>query len=152
MTLDALAANPVVWWLAAALLLGVGEIVVPGVFLIFLAIAAGITGLALLALPDLPVAAQLLSFAIWSAITVAIGKRWYLDYPVASADPQLNDRAARMIGDEVVVTEAITGGLGRARYGDSSWPVRGPDLALGARARIVAVAGSTLIVEPIDLI
>jgi len=148
MSLDALAANPVLWWIAAAILLGIGEIVVPGVFLIFLAIAAAITGVAAFALPDLPLAAQLVSFGVWTAVTVAIGKRWYRDYPVESVDPKLNDRAARLIGETVVITDAITGGFGRARVGDSSWPVRGPDLPAGAAARIVGVAGSTLIVEP----
>jgi len=151
MTLDSLATSPVVWWLAAAVLLGIGEIVVPGVFLIFLAIAAAITGIAALALPDLPLAAQLVSFAIWSGVTVAIGKRWYSDYPVESLDPQLNDRAARLIGQTVIVTDAIVDGFGHARIGDSSWPISGHDLPAGARARIVGIAGNTLLVEPLDL-
>ncbi|MGN6269274.1 MAG: NfeD family protein [Sphingomonas sp.] len=150
MNLAALAASPIVWWLAAAILLGIGEVVIPGVFLIFLAIAAAITGLAALALPDLPLAAQLVSFALWSAVTVAIGKRWYRDYPIASSDPQLNDRAARLIGQIVVVSDAITGGAGRVRVGDGTWSASGPDLAAGEPARIVGVAGSTLLVEPVD--
>ena len=81
-------------WLAAAILLAIGELFIPGVFLIFLAAAAAITGVASLVLADLPVAAQLVSFAVWSGVTVAIGKRWYRDYPVDSADPLLNDRAS----------------------------------------------------------
>lgn len=151
MSLDTLAASPVVWWLAAAVLLGIGEIVVPGVFLVFLAIAAALTGIAAVALPDLPLAAQLVSFAVWSAVTVAIGKRWYRDYPVESLDPKLNDRAARLIGETVIVTDALTGGYGHARVGDSSWPISGPDLPTGARARIIGIAGNTLLVEPVDL-
>jgi membrane protein implicated in regulation of membrane protease activity len=150
MSLDTLAASPVLWWIAAAVLLGIGEIAVPGVFLIFLAIAAAITGIAAFFLPDLPLAAQLVSFGVWTAITVAIGKRWYHDYPVESTDPKLNDRAARLIGETVVITDAITDGVGRARVGDSSWPVHGPDLPSGAPARIIAVAGSTLLVEPLS--
>jgi membrane protein implicated in regulation of membrane protease activity len=150
MSLAALAASPIVWWLAAAILLGVGEVVIPGVFLIFLAIAAAITGLAAFALPDLPLAAQLVSFAVWSGVTVAIGKRWYRDYPVSSSDPQLNDRAARLIGQIVVVSDAIVDGAGRVRLGDGTWSAGGPDLAAGESARIVGIAGSTLLVEPID--
>lgn len=150
MSLDTLAANPVLWWIAAAVLLGIGELVVPGVFLIFLAIAAAITGIAALALPDLPLAAQLVSFGVWTAITVAIGKRWYRDYPVESADPKLNDRAARLIGETVTVCDAIIGGSGRVRVGDGTWSASGPDAPAGAAVRIVGVAGSTVLVEPVD--
>jgi membrane protein implicated in regulation of membrane protease activity len=149
MNLDLLAAGPVLWWLAVAVLLGLGELALPGVFLIFLAIAAGITGLAAFALPDLPLAAQLVSFAVWTGVTVAIGNRWYRDYPVASSDPKLNDRAARLIGEIVPVCDAIAGGEGRVRIGDGTWSAHGPDAPVGAAVRIVAVAGSTLLVEPI---
>ena len=38
-------------WLVFAALLGIGEVLIPGVFLIWIAIAAAITGLAALALP-----------------------------------------------------------------------------------------------------
>ena len=150
MSFDLLAAGPVLWWLAAAVLLGIGELALPGVFLIFLAIAAGITGLAAFALPDLPLAAQIVSFAVWTGVTVAIGKRWYRDYPVASSDPKLNDRAARLIGETVPVCEAIVDGAGRVRIGDGTWSAHGPDVPAGAAVRIVAVAGSTLLVEPAD--
>jgi len=151
MTLAAFVASPIAWWLAAAVLFGVGEIALPGVFLIFLAIAAAITGIAAIALPDLPLAGQLVSFAVWSGVAVAIGKRWYRDYPVESADPKLNDRSARLIGEVVVVSDPIIDGAGRVRIGDGTWPAHGPDLPTGAHARIIGIAGSTAIVEPAGL-
>ncbi|WP_380786674.1 NfeD family protein [Sphingomonas sp. R86521] len=125
-------------WLIAALVLGIAELAVPGVFLVFLAIAAAATGIAVFALPDLPVTAQLASFAAWSVVTVLIGKRWYLDYPVAG-DPLLNDRAARLVGEVVTVETAIVAGHGRVLVGDGGWPARGPDAPVGAAMRIVAV-------------
>ncbi|HEU4960947.1 MAG TPA: NfeD family protein [Sphingomonas sp.] len=150
MTLETLAAHPGALWLAAAVLLGIGELAIPGVFLVFLAVAAAITGVATLVLADLPIAAQLLSFAVWSGVTVAIGKRWYRDYPVETADPQLNDRASRLIGQTVTVIEPIRDGDGRVRVGDGAWPAHGPDAERDSRVRIVGVAGSTLLVEPVD--
>src|SRR3546814_7114336 len=86
-------------WLILAVGLGIAELLAPGVFLIFLAIAAAITGVATLVLADLSPVAQLASFGVWTAVAVLIGKRWYRDYPVESSDPLLNDRAARLIGD-----------------------------------------------------
>lgn len=134
-------------WLAAALVLGIAELAVPGVFLIFLAIAAAITGAAVLALGDVAPAVQVASFAAWSVVAVLIGRRWYTDYPVASADALLNDRAARLIGATARLETAIVDGRGRAIVGDGTWPVTGPDLPAGTTVRIVAVEGATLVVD-----
>ncbi len=136
-------------WLIAALLLGIAELAVPGVFLVFLAIAAAVTGAAVFALPDLPVTAQLGSFAVWSVVTVLIGRRWYVDYPVEGGDPMLNDRAARMIGEIVTVETAIVEGHGRVVVGDGGWPARGEDAPVGARVRVVAVQDGAVVVEPL---
>lgn len=149
--LDWVIAHAGLVWLAAALLLGGAELAAPGVFLIFLAIAAAFTGIGVLALPVLPPTAQLLSFALWTAVSILIGKRWYLDYPVSSSDPLLNDRAARLIGDSVVVVEAITNGEGRVRVGDGMWTARGEDAPVGATLRITGVQNGKLLVVPISL-
>ncbi|HEX8484967.1 NfeD family protein [Sphingomonas sp.] len=138
--------NDAGWWLIAALVLGIAELAMPGVFAVFLGVAAAITGAALLALPDLPLAAQLASFGVWSVAAVVIGRRWYSDYPVAS-DARLNDRSAQMIGAVVTVEIAIEEGAGRVRVGDGSWPARGSYADLGDLVRIVGVEGGVAIVE-----
>jgi len=135
-------------WLIAALLLGIAELVIPGVFAVFLAIAAAVVGVAVLVLPGLPVTAQIVAFALWSIVTVLIGKRWYVDFPVPSSDPQLNDRVARLIGTTAVVQVAIGPEGGRVVVGDGSWPARGVVAEAGARVRIVAIRDGIAIVEP----
>ena len=149
MTIGGVAFGAVTVWLIAALLLGIAELLVPGVFLVFLAIAAAATGIALFALPALPLAAQILAFAVWSGVAVAIGRRWYHDYPVDAADPLLNDRAARLVGQEVVVAMDIGLDGGRVRVGDGSWPARGDRAMMGERVRVVAADGGVLTVERI---
>lgn len=138
------------WLVAAAIFAGI-ELAVPGVFLVFIAIGAAITGLFSLLFPDLGLGGQLLSFAIWSVVAVAIGRRWYGGDAVESSDPMLNDRAARLIGRNVVSTTAFVQGEGRVRLGDGEWPARGPDMPPGMPARVVAVDGLHLIVEPISI-
>lgn len=138
-------------WLIAALALGIAELLVPGVFLVFLAVAAAITGAIALALPDLPLTAQLGAFAVWSTLAVLIGRRWYTDYPVAS-DAPLNTGAARLLGETVTVEAAIEHGRGRVRVGDGGWPARGPEMPVGALARVIAVDGGTLVVEPVEAV
>ncbi|HYJ29459.1 MAG TPA: NfeD family protein [Allosphingosinicella sp.] len=136
------------WWLLAAALLALVELVAPGIFSIWIAAAAAATGLAVMALP-IPLAFQLALFALLSMAAVYAGRRWYEAHPVASADPRLNDRTARLIGQSVTVVGAIRGGEGRVKVGDGVWAARGPDADEGARVRIVGAAGSCLKVEPI---
>ncbi|WP_298671356.1 NfeD family protein [uncultured Sphingomonas sp.] len=136
-------------WIVAAIVLGMAELAIPGVFLIFLAIAAAITGLALFVLPDLPLIAQAGSFAAWSIVAVTIGRRWYRDYPLETTDPMLNDRAARIIGTIVIIAEPIIDGSGRAILGDGTWPASGPDTAAGTHMRVIAVENGVLRVEPL---
>ncbi|MBW6525796.1 NfeD family protein [Sphingomonas sp. RHCKR7] len=148
MTLDWLS-EPGAAWLAAALLLGLAELAVPGVFLVFLALAAAATAAISYAIAPLPLAAQLVCFALWSAVAVVVGRRWYRDYPVAGGDSHLNDRAARLVGEVTRLERAIVDGRGRVAVGDGSWPARGPDLPAGARVRIVAVRDGVVSVEAV---
>lgn len=135
-------------WLAAALLLIIAEMVVPGFFLIFLGVGAAVTGVAALSIPGLPVLVQAVLFAALTAAAVAIGWRWYRGSDQVSADPLLNDRAARLIGKRVEVCEAIVDGEGRVKVGDGAWSATGPDAAIGTSVRIIGANGSVLRVEP----
>ena len=139
------------WWLLAAALLALVELVVPGIFSIWIAAAAALTGLAVLAI-DLPLAFQLALFALLSMAAVYSGRRWYEANPVGSSDPMLNDRTARLVGQSVTVVSAIRGGEGRVKVGDSVWAARGPDAEEGARVRVTGADGACLRVEPERLI
>jgi membrane protein implicated in regulation of membrane protease activity len=143
--------EPQWWWLLAAALLALVELVVPGIFSVWIAAAAALTGVAVMAF-DLPLAFQLALFALLSIAAVYFGRRWYEGNPVDSADPMLNDRTARLLGQTVTVVSAIRGGEGRVKVGDSVWSARGPDAEEGARVRIVAAEGPCLRVEPERLI
>lgn len=141
--------EPWIVWAIIAVVLGATELLVRGVFLAFAALAAAITAILAGLLPGLGLGGQLLSFGAWTAVTVLIGRRWYRDYPVASADPLLNDRAARLAGASAIVADAIVGGEGRVRIGDGEWPARGPDAPVGARVRVIAVEQGVARVEPL---
>lgn len=137
--------NPSFIWGIIALVLAAAELVVPGVFLIFLAIAAALTAVVELLVP-MGGAFQLLIFSVLSALSVSAGRLWYLARPATSIDPLLNDRGARLIGRAVTVSEAIVHGEGRVKVDDSSWRASGPDAPVGARLTVVEVDGSTLVV------
>ena len=51
------------------------------------------------------------------------------------------------MGRVVIVAEAIEGGRGRVRVGDTLWPAEGPDAPPGAEVRVTAAKGTVLVVE-----
>lgn len=135
------------WWLIAAGLLALVELFVPGVFFIWLSAAAVITGLAVMA-TGIGLPFQLALFALLAVAAVLVGRRVYDRNPVDTSDPALNDRTARLIGQHVTVVDAISGGRGRVRVGDSVWTAQGSDAPAGASVRIVGADGNVLLVAP----
>ena len=135
-------------WFAAGLLLAGLEMVVPGVYLIWLAMAALATGvIALTAGPALGI--QVVAFISLALIFAFSAKRMLRDRPIVSSDPLLNNRRGRLVGQSAVVTTPIEGGEGRVRVGDSEWIARGNDALAGQRVLIIGSEGSILLVEPV---
>jgi membrane protein implicated in regulation of membrane protease activity len=133
-------------WMIGGVLLLAAEMLVPGVFLVWIGIAAVVTGLFALLL-DIGLAGQLGLFALYSVLAVLVGRRFYAVGGTDSVDPLLNDRAARLVGRRVLVVEAVDEDSGRVRVGDSEWSARGGPGAPGERVRITGVDGNCLIVE-----
>lgn len=140
--------DPHWWWLILGAMLSIAEMIVPGVFLIWLGAAALLTGVLTFAL-GLPTAAQMALFAAASVAAVYAGRRWLKANPIESSDPLLNDRAARLVGETVLVVEPIEAGAGRVKVRDGVWNAEGPDAPRGARVRVVGAKGSKLVVEPL---
>jgi membrane protein implicated in regulation of membrane protease activity len=138
-------------WLTLGVLLAGLEMLAPGVYLIWLAIAALITGV-LTGLLHLSLPVQVIDFVFLSLIAVFSARRFLRESPIVSADPLLNRRGARLVGETAVVVQAIEHGSGRVHVGDSEWNARGPDVAAGERVRITGNDGVTLLVEPVALL
>lgn len=133
-------------WLGLGLVLAIAEVIIPGVFLIWLAGAAIITGVLTWLVPiGLPL--EIVLFAVLSIVSVFIGRNYLRANPIEPADPKMNDRGARAVGETVVVTHAIDGGSGRVKLGDSEWLARGPDAEPGTRMRVAGADGAVLVVE-----
>ena len=137
-------------WLTLGLVLAGLEMLVPGVYLIWLAVAAIITGV-LTGLFDLSLPMQVIDFVFLALILAFSAKRFLRDTPIVSSDPLMNRRGARLIGQTALVTAAIEHGSGRIRVGDGEWIACGPDAAVGERVRITGSDGASLLVEPLAL-
>jgi membrane protein implicated in regulation of membrane protease activity len=65
-----------------------------------------------------------------------------------SDEPALNRRGAQLVGETVVVDQAIeAGGRGSVRAGDTVWPAEGEVAVAGARVRVTGAKGNVLTVE-----
>ena len=112
-------------WFVVAVALFVLETIVPGVHFIWFGLAAVIVGI-LAFVFDIAWEWQLITFAIISCITVFFVRRYAAPDMAASDEPDLNLRAVQYVGRVVTVEEAITGGRGKVRVGDTLWPLRAP--------------------------
>jgi len=135
-------------WMTLGLVLAGLEMMVPGVYLIWLGIAAIITGVMTLGL-DLSPAMQLIDFVFLSLIIAFSAKRMLGERPIESSDPLMNRRGARLVGETALVVQAIEHGSGRVKVGDGEWIAHGPNVAAGERVRISGTDGAILLVEPV---
>jgi inner membrane protein len=124
-------------WVVVGLALMELELLVPGVFLIWLGLAAVLTGMGAVALtPSWQV--QALTFAIFSVAAVGLG-RAVTCHPDEEdpTRPLLNRRGHALVGCTFTLDGPITSGAGRIRVDDSVWRVTGSDAPAGARVRVV---------------
>ena len=141
--------NPEYVWLSLAALLALAELFVPGVFLIWVAAAAAVTGILSLFI-DLTVAGQLTLFGLSTIFAVLGGRRWYLMHNVESENPLLNDRAAQLVGKTVTIVETVSATSGRVKVADGEWPAKGPDMEKGTVAKVAAVENGVLRLQALE--
>jgi membrane protein implicated in regulation of membrane protease activity len=53
------------------------------------------------------------------------------------------------IGQVVVLDQGLRNGTGSIRLGNRDWPIRGPNLPPGAKARVTGVDGTVLLVDKV---
>lgn len=133
-------------WLIGGVLLGIAEMVLPGVYLMWIGGAAVLTGVVALLLP-IGMTVQFAIFAVTTIAAIYIGRRYLNQNPIASADPMLNDKGARLVGSIVVAVESVDALSGRVKVGDGVWSARGVEAAVGDRLRVTATDGAVLVVE-----
>ncbi|SIR57375.1 MULTISPECIES: NfeD family protein [unclassified Bosea (in: a-proteobacteria)] len=134
------------WAILGLVLIG-GEMLAPGIFLIWLGLAALLTG-ALVGLIGLGWQSAAIAFAVLAVLCVVAGRlltRHRAEEPDAATG--LNDRGRQLVGKVFRLEATMIGGEGRIRVGDSSWRVTGPELLAGSEVRVLRVDGATLVVE-----
>ena len=136
------------WWVAAGLFLFL-ELMAPGIFFIWLAIAAAATG-AVDVFLGLDWKGELLLFAAFGLAAIFVGRPLLRRKHVLDSDrPNLNQRMYDYVGKSYVLSQPIAGGRGRLKIDDTIWDVLGPDLPQGTHVKITGVDGLRLTVEQV---
>ena len=137
-------------WVGGAVVLGIGEMMTAGFFLLPFAAAAVVA--ALLALVGAHPIVQLVSFAVFSILALIGIKRF------AKKDEEVLHAvgAKRYVDAKGIVTEKIdrTGGTGRVRVETEQWRAMadyGQIIEVGTKVNVVDVRGARMVVEPTDI-
>lgn len=138
-------------WIIGGVALLALELVAPGGVLVWLGGAAIVVGLITLVQPlSWPV--QWVLYGVLSIVSLVSWLKFSRRAGAQRSDrPFLNQRAARFVGQETVLEQAIVDGFGRVNLEDSVWRVSGPDLPVGARVKITGFDAAILTVEAVNV-
>jgi hypothetical protein len=137
-----------IWnWLILSVVLMAIETFAPGVFMLWLGLAALIVGLLSFGIAW-SWQAQIIAFAALSIAMVPLW-RYYSGRNAKPTDkPFLNKRTEGLIGRVFTLEKPIIDGAGTVKIDDTIWRVLGPDAPAGSRVKIVSADGASLQVGP----
>lgn len=143
------------WWVGAALLLAVVEIV--SLDLVLIMLAGGALAGGLMAALGAPLWAQILVAAAVSVILLVALRPWLLRH-LRDRVPLTETNAAAHVGRTAVVVSEVTERGGRVKLVGEVWTARTPDdgvpgetvvLPVGTEVRVLAIEGATAVVAPL---
>ncbi|TPW29963.1 NfeD family protein [Pararhizobium mangrovi] len=141
--------GPWSWWVLGFVLL-IAEVVVPGVFFVWIGAAAiAIGAVSLLHWDSVwwTWQIQFIAFAILAFLAALVGRQVMAGREQDTDEPQLNRRSAGLVGRTTTLTDAIENGRGRIRLDDTYWTVAGPDMPTGTPVTVTAAKDRELTVE-----
>ena len=136
------------WFTAGGLLL-VLEVLAPGVFMLWLGLAALLVG-GISVFVDWNWQAQFVAFAVFSVAAVPLWRRLAMQAKSATDQPFLNRRAEALVGRIFTLEKPIVNGSGTLGVDDTVWRINGADVAAGSRVKVTRVDGSELHVERVS--
>ena len=142
--MDSLSAHVPWLWLAAGILLCAAEAMAPGMFLLWIGVAAIATGLVLAAF-TLSLPWTLLLFGSLTIVSLLLGRKFYGSRDSEGDRPFLNRRADALVGRTFILADAIQRGEGHITVNDSPWRVRGPDMPAGTKIKVMGIEDAMIL-------
>jgi hypothetical protein len=145
--------HPSFWhWLALGALLVALELLAPGLIFLWLGVAALAVGIVVFVVPGFTWEVQLIVFAIVAAVTTVAGSRMAASARLRPPREPTPGRGELYLGRTIPLVDTTLNGRAKVAIGDTLWPVvvepPGTELFMGARVTVIAVEGTTLIVQP----
>ena len=135
-------------WLTIAVVLIFLEILSPGVFFLWLGLAAGAVGIVMAIIPELSWQMQFILLACFSLVSIAMWRFSRKLFPQNEAEAShLNRRGEQYIGRTFTLLEPIINSTGKIKVDDSTWRVKGEDAPIGTQVKITGVKGIIFDVE-----
>lgn len=137
-------------WLSLGFVMLLLEVMTGGGLLLWLGIAALVTGAIVVVFSSLSMPLQLILFSL---AAIAASVLWWFFWhkkPMTSDQPTLNRRSEQYIGRIFTLETDIVNGRGKVKVGDTLWRVLGDDMAVGTKVKVTSVDGVLLHVERID--
>lgn len=131
------------WWILGVFLV-ILEILSPGVFFLWMGVAAGLVGLLVMLQPGLDWEYQILAFAGLCILTVLGYRAYFRRHPIQTDRPLLNRRGAQYVGRLFTLEQPIVNGVGKLRVDDTTWKIIGEDCPVGTRVRVSGVESTVL--------
>jgi membrane protein implicated in regulation of membrane protease activity len=133
-------------WLIIGLVLMALELLAPGVFLLWLGLAALLVGVISL-FTDWMWQVQVIAFAAFAIAAVPLWRRVATQSAPNTDSVFLNRRSDALVGRVFTLEKPIMDGSGTVRVDDTVWRVTGPDCPAGSRVKVVLADGASLKVE-----
>ena len=137
-------------WLVLGLLLLGAEALGAAGFLLGAGIAALATGVVVFIAPELSASLQLILFSVSALVASYLYIGVFRQAQDEAGAPELNQRAAALIGHRFELTDALTDGTGSVQIGDTYWHVSAEtELSSGTRVEVVAAEPMKLHLAPV---
>lgn len=136
------------WWIIGAILL-LFELLLPGVFFMWLGFAALVIGVIDI-FADLSWQTEVAIFAVLSVLSLIFLRPHFKERLGRSTNPNLNQRMYDYVGKSYVLDQAIVNGAGKVRIDDTLWVVTGVDRPRGEWVKVTGVDELKLIVAAAD--
>lgn len=133
-------------WLIVGVALMAVETFAPGVFMLWLGLAALIVGVLSFGIAW-SWQAQVIAFAALSIAMVPLWRHFARRHEKLTDSPFLNRRAEGFVGRVFTLEKPIVDGVGTVRVDDTIWRVAGPDAPSASRVKVTRADGASLTVE-----
>lgn len=137
------------FWLILSISLFILEALIPGVFIIWIGMAALLVGLIQAFFP-LSLAWQILLFSFFTPCFAVFGLYGYRILKKNKKNLEINEKILSLKGQTFILEAPIIDGKGYGVLGGTLWALRGPDVPKGTKVKIVKVENNCLFIEIIS--